>query len=280
MSEIAFRCLDCQLSPNSIFWYDWFWKSDHEGHDVQDTETTGGFWDWGDPTAWKPSGFCSDHQGYKEKTDEEIINLLPEGVGERHKMVIEYLGEYLHDKLAALKDPKLENSDRMEYENQILYSIESIRELSQKSPAYIHFLTKMMMNIYPSGRKVKYEWPQIVYVDQEHQRVCEERIAKDDPNTVDEEGYHPCTTNLIKLILDYRNDEFVRIFSENVVYDMYASTKFKDLLGLIYVRNMREYLYDATFNNKYYFMISQTYTCPELSRKIMKDKSMSKTFNW
>ena len=72
-------------------------------------------------------------------------------------MVIEYLGEYLHDKLAALKDPKLENSDRMEYENQILYSIESIRELSQKSPVYIHFLTKMMMNIYPSGRKVKYE---------------------------------------------------------------------------------------------------------------------------
>ena len=60
---------------------------------------------------------------------------------------------------------------------------------------------------------------------------------------------------------------------------MYSNTKFKDLLGLIYARNMKHYLNDTIFNDMYYAMVSQTYTCPELSRKIMSDESMSKMFN-
>ena len=46
-------------------------------------------------TAWKASGFCSDHQGYREYTDEEVEGMMQEGVGKRAQLVIETAGRYL-----------------------------------------------------------------------------------------------------------------------------------------------------------------------------------------
>ena len=62
--NMAYRCRDCQVTVNSCICVECFRAGDHEGHDyLLYASACGGCCDCGDPDAWKPSGFCSNHVG-------------------------------------------------------------------------------------------------------------------------------------------------------------------------------------------------------------------------
>ena len=61
---VAWRCMDCEKDPTCIICAECFEKGDHTGHRVQLKRNVGGCCDCGDPEAWDPDHFCSDHKGY------------------------------------------------------------------------------------------------------------------------------------------------------------------------------------------------------------------------
>lgn len=87
--DIAFRCQDCEADPNCVVCPECFFGADHRGHAVSLIRTTGGCCDCGDPSSWKPEGFCSRHRGITEREDSEQALLdLPQPLQERCRVVL------------------------------------------------------------------------------------------------------------------------------------------------------------------------------------------------
>jgi hypothetical protein len=97
--EVAWRCMDCEKDPTCIICSSCFEKSDHTGHRVQLKRNVGGCCDCGDPEAWDPEHFCSDHKGY-ETSPEEKLDKLPKKIKESATIVFTNLCKKL--KLACL----------------------------------------------------------------------------------------------------------------------------------------------------------------------------------
>ncbi|EQC42851.1 hypothetical protein SDRG_00570 [Saprolegnia diclina VS20] len=69
-NDIAWNCRDCQMDDTCVLCQTCFQRSDHTGHQVFFHRTTpGGMCDCGDEEAWKPSGFCPQHQGHAAGAD-------------------------------------------------------------------------------------------------------------------------------------------------------------------------------------------------------------------
>ena len=66
--SIAYRCLVCEVNPNSAVCVDCFRAGDHAGHDYRIVHTNGGCCDCGSTSAWHASGFCNKH-GIKTAAD-------------------------------------------------------------------------------------------------------------------------------------------------------------------------------------------------------------------
>jgi len=62
-------CKTCGLDPTCAICMPCFQAGNHEGHDYNIHESSGGMCDCGDPQAWATEGFCSKHSGGKEKVD-------------------------------------------------------------------------------------------------------------------------------------------------------------------------------------------------------------------
>ena len=79
--SIAYRCLVCEVNPNSAVCVDCFRAGDHAGHDYRIVHTNGGCCDCGSTSAWHASGFCNKH-GIKTAADGSPIYqpLLPPAV--------------------------------------------------------------------------------------------------------------------------------------------------------------------------------------------------------
>ena len=89
--DLCFNCRDCQADPTCVFCVSCFQKSDHEGHDVTfHFAGAGGCCDCGDPEAWKPENFCSDH-----RCDSSETTSLPDTVRDQ----VEALAEFLIDRI-------------------------------------------------------------------------------------------------------------------------------------------------------------------------------------
>ena len=75
--EVAWRCLDCEKDPTCIICSECFEKGDHTGHRVQLKRNVGGCCDCGDPEAWDPNHFCSDHKGLHDVNPEQVLENMP-----------------------------------------------------------------------------------------------------------------------------------------------------------------------------------------------------------
>ena len=76
--HIGFKCLDCGLDPTCIICLECFEKSNHKGHRTIQQSSCAGWCDCGDKEAWRPEGFCTDHQGFKGDEIEKIHSLPAE----------------------------------------------------------------------------------------------------------------------------------------------------------------------------------------------------------
>jgi hypothetical protein len=79
VGDVAWCCMDCEKDPTCIICKSCFEKSDHKGHRVMLNRNVSGCCDCGDPEAWDPNHFCSDHAGY-EKSPDEILKKIPASI--------------------------------------------------------------------------------------------------------------------------------------------------------------------------------------------------------
>jgi len=92
--ELYFRCLDCDINtvPGtvSLLCIECFEKSNHEGHRiilVKKENLSSATCDCGIPEAFKPEGFCSDHQP-QEINLKEFLTKFPNILFERYQLVL------------------------------------------------------------------------------------------------------------------------------------------------------------------------------------------------
>ena len=88
--DVAWKCEDCEKDPTCIICQDCFHKSDHTGHRVWLKTNVGGCCDCGDPDAWDPKGFCSDHKGFAASTD-TMLKKLPQYIKESSPYCFSFL---------------------------------------------------------------------------------------------------------------------------------------------------------------------------------------------
>ena len=78
VAEVAWRCMDCEKDPTSIFCKECFERSDHQGHRVKLLRNVGGGQcDCGDPESWDEKHFCSSHTGVHNVDAQQVILGMP-----------------------------------------------------------------------------------------------------------------------------------------------------------------------------------------------------------
>ncbi|KAK9808772.1 hypothetical protein WJX72_003285 [[Myrmecia] bisecta] len=83
---IAYRCKTCQTSQSSAVCLSCFKGGGHENHDyTMYISESGGCCDCGDPTSWKPEGFCPQHNAETAATPEDVLG---EREGQALRMVL------------------------------------------------------------------------------------------------------------------------------------------------------------------------------------------------
>ena len=100
-NDVAWKCEDCEKDPTCIICQECFEKSDHKGHRVWLKRNVGGMCDCGDPDAWDPEHFCSDHKGRSEVDAEAVLASLPPTVRRNAPLVLNTLT--CHLKILALE---------------------------------------------------------------------------------------------------------------------------------------------------------------------------------
>eukprot|EP01132_Coremiostelium_polycephalum_P002635 gene2635-3273_t len=90
--DTAYKCKTCQLDPTSALCISCFKAADHEGHDYALQSVGGGFCDCGDPTAFRPSGFCTKHK--EQITD---ISKYPQRFLVAMSYVLQFLLERIYE---------------------------------------------------------------------------------------------------------------------------------------------------------------------------------------
>ena len=274
--DVAWKWETCELDPTWIICTEWFEKSNHEGHKVRLKRGIHGCWDWGDSTAWNPTGFWIDHSGYIDYTEEKVEELLPKGVGKRAKVLFYALGEFLHSLL--LRNEYKENISP--WKLKISLVINTISSWLDISPLFIYYSTKMLMRIHPYLGKTDHKWTELVYVDDEHKNEWNLQFEKKQENILDQKDEYESTWGwmLISLIFRLKNEEICTNFTYNIIFKMFQSLKFKVLLGYAYVSNYEVILEETEGQNGYYNLGVQILTIQEISRKIIQTKTLSKLY--
>lgn len=81
--DIAFRCQECEVDNQCVVCPECFYGANHAGHTVNLIRTNGGCCDCGDPSSWKPEGFCHRHRGITDQEDSELsLQQLPQDIRE------------------------------------------------------------------------------------------------------------------------------------------------------------------------------------------------------
>ena len=136
------------------------------------------------------------------------------------------------------------------------------------------------MRIHPYLGKTNHEWTELVYVDDEHKNEWNMQFEKQLEELLNQTEEHEFTWRwmLISLIFRFKNKSIYSTFTDNVIFKMFQSLKFKNLLGLTYVSNYESLLEEADLQNSYIHLGVQILTIPEISIKIIQNKTLRKFY--
>ena len=119
--------------------------------------------DCGDPTAWDPNHFCSDHSGYEEYTDEKLSELLVPAVLDRAPKVYNAFVEYMHQQTAKAIDES--NSDPNLATDKVVELADFFEQLIELAPMTVHYMTEAFGELYPNHH-TKESCDVKVYIDE------------------------------------------------------------------------------------------------------------------
>lgn len=273
-NDVAWKWEDWEMDPTCIICMEWFEKSDHKGHRTKLQRGAAGCWDWGDSTAWKEEGFCSNHKGYPEYNDEQVNELLPDNIGQRANILFKTLGEFMHK---LILDKEKDKSESHKYHEKLTNLLSWVMNWLEASPLFIHLFTKMFSLIHPNIGNTEHEWTPSYYIDNEHKDSCAENFMKqwDD---MEIGSSHSCTCTLISLIFKMKNKSIEDLFCDSIVFKMFQSLRFKTLLGFTYIANYDYMIRTIASSDKYIHLGVQILTIPEIALAILKDSTLSKIY--
>ena len=138
----------------------------------------------------------------------------------------------------------------------------------------------MFMRIHPYLGKTNHECSELAYVDEEHKLEWNLQFEKNFETISDQTEDHQFTWRwpLISLIFRFKNKPIYKVFTDNVIFKMFQSLRFKILLGLAYVSNYDSLLEDKSNDNGYIHLGVQILTIPEISVRIIENKNLSKLY--
>jgi Putative zinc finger in N-recognin (UBR box) len=112
-NDIVWMCRTCQADETCAMCHACYNKSDHEGHDVAFFHAEeGGCCDCGDPDAWDPKGFCSDHgtpKGGVGAAQQSIEDQLAPGMVSRVRGIVPAIMDWM---VARFAETAKASSDR------------------------------------------------------------------------------------------------------------------------------------------------------------------------
>ena len=107
-NDIVWMCRTCQSDDTCAMCHECYNNSDHEGHDVAFFHAQeGGCCDCGDPDAWDPKGFCSNHgpptSGGEDGSSQQqpIEDLLPPGLVPRVRGMVPAIMDWMLKRLVT-----------------------------------------------------------------------------------------------------------------------------------------------------------------------------------
>jgi hypothetical protein len=271
-NDVAWKWEDCEMDPTCIICMGWFEKSDHKGHRTKLQRGAAGCCDWGDSTAWKEEGFWSDHKGYPEYNDQQINELLPDNIGQRANILFKALGEFMHKQILAAEKNE---SERDKYYDKITNLLAWVMNCLKASPLFIHLFTKMFSLIHPNIGNTNHECSPSYYIDNEHKQSCVENWMKH-WDQMEDDDHHPCTCTLISLIFKIKNKAIEELFCDSIIFKMFQSLRFKNLIGFTYVANYKYMIETVVDSDKYIHLGVQILTIPEIALAILQDMVLSK----
>jgi hypothetical protein len=93
---------------------------------------------------------------------------------------------------------------------------------------------------------------------------------------MEDDDHHPCTCTLISLIFKIKNKAIEELFCESIIFKMFQSLRFKNLIGFTYVANYKYMIETVVDSDKYIHLGVQILTIPEIALAILQDMVLSK----
>eukprot|EP00164_Ancoracysta_twista_P004898 GFYU01006662.1.p1 GENE.GFYU01006662.1~~GFYU01006662.1.p1 ORF type:complete len:505 (-),score=75.05 GFYU01006662.1:208-1722(-) len=104
VGDLAYRCRTCEANETCAICVDCFRNGNHEGHNYVKIRTYGGCCDCGDLEAWRPTGFCSNHQAPDDDWGDDTADEL---VGDRAKATVQIVLLMVKPLLRLLPPPEV-----------------------------------------------------------------------------------------------------------------------------------------------------------------------------
>ena len=215
----AWQCRDCEKDSTCIICDECYEKSKekHNGHKIKYKTKVSGCCDCGDPDAWSPNGFCSDHIG-TFNNDNDIENYVnscfkPEIIDKMRKVLINICHLINIDCLNNEKDKTIK--DNLEFNSNLNSFLEFIDKICNANLGILHIVSEVFLMNFPYNTKhncFRYENGIIKY-------------EKNDKT-------HCCFCPFIKILISVWNSN---INHEKMLFSFLHNFKLKREIGLIYL---------------------------------------------
>ena len=175
----AWQCRDCEKDSTCIICDECYEKSKekHNGHKIKYKTKVSGCCDCGDPDAWSPNGFCSDHIG-TFNNDNDINNYInscfkPEIIDKMRKVLINICHLINIDCLNNENDNTIK--DNLEFNSNLNSFLEFIDKICNANLGILHIVSEVFLMNFPYNTKhncFRYENGIIKYEKNDKKHCC------------------------------------------------------------------------------------------------------------
>ena len=215
----AWSCKDCEKDSSCIICMECYEKSKekHIGHKIKYKTKVSGCCDCGDPDAWDPKGFCSDHMG-TFNNDNDIENYVKScfnnDIIEKIKNVIIEIVKYINSYFIDCEDKDVIIGN-LQFNNILSNFLDFIYIICNANLGILHIVSEVFLMNFPN--KTKHDC--FSYID---------GVLKMEKNNSE----HDCFCPFIKVLMSVWNSQ---INNEKLLYLFLHNYKLKREIGLIYL---------------------------------------------
>jgi len=134
---------------------------------------------------------------------------------------------------------------------------------------------RMLENVYPQVEIDKHDCSILAYVDDEQRYLCEDSMKKNEKLSKEDDEEIQWVWTLITGLMKVKDENIYKIFTNSIIFKMFQSLRFKNLLALNYVANYNFITEDFGEMNSYSHLGVQILTIPEVALNILQNVELS-----